>query len=104
MKPAASLWDLAGGAQPPTDVEMKAQDAPILDAQRLADITESIDTLCQRLRFLRHESRLTATRHLAKGVNSTTRMFNVAVFVRDKEETGETLFDHPSSSVELESV
>lgn len=90
MKTATSLFDFIPGKAvlPPSDEDMKREDAKILDDSRLRALTEDIDTLCQRLKFLSHPSRLEAARHISKGVNSTTKMFNVAVFLRDKEEDG----------------
>lgn len=102
MKTATSLFDFVPGAElePPTDDIMREQDAELRDRERLKEILRESDTICQRMNFLKPDSKLTAARYLAKAINSTTRMFNAAIFLRDKHEEGEELFTKPTDLFE----
>ncbi len=95
---ATSLFELADGAEPPSDADLRAVDAKKEMAAKLKAVIAEVDTLFFKLKFLDADSKLAVARHLAGALNGTTRMFNVAVFIRDKEEheTG-GLFDKPAT-------
>ncbi len=101
-KEATNLFELAEGAEPPSDETLRKLDAPQREREAVASVLEASDKLCERLKFLQPESRLAIARHLVKGINSTTRMFNMAVFLRDKEEDHEApLFETPPKTEDL---
>lgn len=102
-KEATSLFELAEGATPPSDETLRIADAARKDREMLASVIEAADTWCERLKFLSVPSRLEAARHISKGINSTTRMFNCAIFLRDKEEdgSGELFEEKPAGGEDL---
>ena len=96
VKPATTLFDLKPGTPLPTDADLKAEDSALWDRRLLAQITEESDALCARMKFLAPQSRLEAARHLAKGINSTSEMFNCAIFLREHpEDSTRELFEEP---------
>lgn len=87
-KVATSLFEFTPGAdvEPPTDEILRALDAPRRNQELMEAICGEIDALCQRLKFLPADFRLAAAKRIARGVNSTSRAFNVAVFIAEKDE------------------
>lgn len=101
-KEATSLFELAAGATPPSDETLRLADAALKDKAMLESVIEGADAWCARLKFLSIPSRLEAARHIAKGICGTTRMFNVAIFLRDKEESHDAeLFEEPKANEDL---
>jgi len=102
-KKATSLFDFVAGEAviPPSDEEIKAIDAPQKQRELLNAWKESADTLCERLKFLSAEGKLEAARHIAKGVNASSKLFNVAVFQQGKpvDLTGDLFEAEPETNL-----
>ncbi len=60
-------------------------------------VTKEVEAVIERIRKLDSDAKLKCVRRLAKGANSTSRHFNVAVFIADKEEEAQPalLFNPP---------
>lgn len=106
MTVATTLFDLKPGAELPSDADLRAEDAAKKASAELKKLRAEIEGLFVRVRPLSCEAKLEIARAFAKTFNGTTRMFNVAIFLRDKEQDAEaTLFDQPQEdSGELELV
>lgn len=103
MTVATSLFDLAPGVELPSDADLRAIDAAKEMAARLKAILAEVDTLFFKLKFLDADSKLAVARRVAGALNGTTKMFNVAIFLRDKEEEQTVgLFDAPAVESEMD--
>lgn len=71
---AHDLFELAAGAS-----ELPS------DQNIVRKIEKQIDTIIERIRPLDSDSKLALVRRMMRGANSTSRIFNAAVFIADKE-------------------
>ncbi len=102
-KVATTLFELGPGAELPSDADLRAIDKRKADDSKLAEILGDIDGIFLRLKGLDAEAKLAAARKMAGAFNGSTRMFNVAVFLRDKEgDESADLFATPAPLAEPE--
>lgn len=90
IKTATTLFDFAAGIKEPPS-----------DPAHVEAIRAELSATIAKLATCDPESKLAVAKFAAKALNATTREFNVAVFVVDKQEGTKELLLEPAQEIDL---